>query len=296
MNKDNYFPLRVKPKGDYFRLIALSLIWIWLIVFAVIPTGLVLFTSLLQQGDHELVRLQLTLDNYSALFNTIYFKIFIQSLLLAGSCSLICLIIGYPFAYILARAKPRYKGILLLFVIIPFWTSSLVRTYAIVAILKTKGILNTLLLNIGLIHKPLHLLYSSSAVMIGLVYSLLPFMILPLYANIEKLDTRLIDAARDLGANKYRVFVKIIIPLTLPGIIAGCMLVFLPAMSMFYIPDILGGAKSILIGNLIQNQFLTARNWPLGSAVSIGLTLMMGLLLLLYWRSTKQNKNGQNLL
>lgn len=283
-------------QDNSFRLFALGTIWIWLVIFAVIPNGLVFFTSLLQQGDNELVRLQLTFDNYLGLFDAIYLKIFIHSLLLAGTCTLICLIIGYPFAYILARAKQRYKGILLFLVIIPFWTSSLIRTYAIVAILKTKGILNSLLLSLGLISQPLHILYTSSAVMIGLVYSLLPFMILPLYANIEKLDISLIDAARDLGANKYRVFVKVIIPLTLPGIIAGSMLVFLPAMSMFYIPDILGGAKSVLVGNLIQNQFLTARNWPLGSAVSVALTGLMGLMLLLYWRSAKQNKEGQNIL
>lgn len=283
-------------QDNSFRLFALSAIWFWLIIFAVIPNGLVFFTSLLQQGDSELIRLQLSFDNYTGLFDATYLKIFIHSLLLAGACALICLIIGYPFAYSLARIHQRYKGILLLLVIIPFWTSSLVRTYAIVAILKTKGILNSLLLSWGIIEQPLHLLYSTTAVMIGLVYSLLPFMILPLYANIEKLDTNLVDAARDLGANKYRVFVKVIIPLTLPGIIAGSMLVFLPAMSMFYIPDILGGAKSVLVGNLIQNQFLTARNWPLGSAVSVALTGMMGLMLLLYWRSAKQNKDGQNLL
>lgn len=283
-------------RDNTFRTIALSLIGVWLIIFALIPNILVFFTSLLQQGDNELVHLQLTLDNYFGLLDATYLKIFIHSLLLAGSCTLICLAAGYPFAYILARANPRFKAILLFLVIIPFWTSSLIRTYAIVAILKTKGILNSVLLSLGLIHEPLHLLYTSTAVMIGLVYSLLPFMVLPLYANIEKLDMRLIDAARDLGANKARVFIKIIIPLTLPGIIAGSMLVFLPAMSMFYIPDILGGAKSVLIGNLIQNQFLTARNWPLGSAVSVALTLLMGLMLLLYWRTVKQNKDGQDLL
>lgn len=283
-------------QDNHFRLFALSMIWVWLVLFALIPNGLVFITSLLQQGDNELVHLQLSFDNYLALFDATYLKIFIHSLVLAGVCSLICLMISFPFAYILARLDQRYKGFLLFLVIIPFWTSSLIRTYAIVAILKTKGILNSLLLSWGIISQPLHLLYSSSAVMIGLVYSLLPFMILPLYANIEKLDMSLVDAARDLGANKYKVFVKVIIPLAMPGILAGSMLVFLPAMSMFYIPDILGGAKSILVGNLIQNQFLTARNWPLGSAVSVTLTLMMGLMLMLYWHSAQQNKDGQNLL
>jgi spermidine/putrescine transport system permease protein len=279
-----------------FKRLTIGVIWLWLVLFAMVPNLLVLFTSLLQPGDNELVHLQLSLKSYLALFDTLYLQIFLHSFCLAGVCTAICLVLGYPFAFIIARSANRWKGILLFLVIIPFWTSSLIRSYAIVAILKTKGILNSVLLSLGLIHQPLHLLYSSSAVVIGLVYSLLPFMILPLYANIEKLDMRLVDAARDLGANRYTVFVKIILPLTLPGIIAGSMLVFLPAMSMFYIPDLLGGAKSVLVGNLIQNQFLAARNWPMGAAVSIVLTLLMGLMLLLYWRTAKLNNKGQELL
>jgi spermidine/putrescine transport system permease protein len=279
-----------------FKIITITAIWLWLAIFALAPNALVFLTSLLQQGDNELVHLQLTLNNYLDLFNASYLKIFLHSFVLAGCCTILCIIIGYPFAFIVARNTSRYKGFLLFLVIIPFWTSSLIRSYAIVAILKTKGILNSILLSIGLIDQPLHLLYTSTAVMIGLIYSLLPFMILPLYANIERLDMRLVDAARDLGANKRRIFVEIILPLTLPGIIAGSMLVFLPAMSMFYIPDLLGGAKSILIGNLIQNQFLTARNWPMGSAVSVMLTVLMGIMLLSYWRVVKRNKDGQDLL
>lgn len=279
-----------------FQLILINIIWLWLLLFAVVPNVLVLFTSLLQPGDVELVRLQLSLSSYVDLFDTIYLKIFLHSFILAGACTLLCFIIGYPFAFIVARLPERYKGILLFLIIIPFWTSSLIRSYAIVAILKTKGILNSLLLAMGIINQPLHILYSTTAVLIGLVYSLLPFMILPLYANIEKLDMRLIDAARDLGANRYTVIVKIILPLTMPGITAGSMLVFLPAMSMFYIPDLLGGAKSLLVGNLIQNQFLTARNWPMGSAVSIVLTLLMGLMLVIYWRTARMNKSAQDLL
>lgn len=281
---------------NIFKNFSLSIIWLWLGIFALVPNLLVLITSLLEQGDSELIRLQLTFDNYTALFNTAYLQIFWHSFYIAGICTLICLFIGYPFAYILARSRSRYKGILLLLVMIPFWTSSLIRSYAIIAIIKTKGILNSLLLGLGLIHQPLHLLYSGTAVLISLVYSLLPFMILPLYANIEKLDTRLLDAARDLGANYLRVFYKIILPLTLPGIIAGSMLVFLPAMSMFFIPDLLGGSKTMLIGNLIQNQFLAARNWPVGSSVSILLTLLMGLLLFIYWHIAKRSRTKQELL
>jgi len=279
-----------------FKLITVAIVWSWLALFALIPNLLVFITSLLEQGDSELLRLQITLSNYAALFDPIFFKIFLDSFYIAGVCTVVCLILGYPFAYILARTQSQYKNILLFLVIIPFWTSSLIRTYAIVAILKTKGILNSILLWLGIIHQPLHLLYTSTAVMVGIVYSLLPFMVLPLYANIEKLDLRFLDAARDLGANKVTIFLKIILPLTTPGILAGSMLVFLPAMSMFFIPDILGGSKSLLIGNLIQNQFLAARNWPVGSAVSVVLTMLMGLMLLIYWRANKNEKMRQELL
>jgi len=278
-----------------FKRFSIGIVWIWLALFALVPNSLVFLTSLMQQGDNELVRLQLTLENYLTLFDAAYIKIFIHSLYLAGFCTLACLVFGYPFAYILARMQSRYKGLLLLLVIIPFWTSSLIRTYAIIAIIKTQGILNSFLLSLGVIHQPLHILYSGTAVLVGLVYNLLPFMILPLYANIEKLDGRLIDAARDLGANKMRVFIKIVLPLTLPGIIAGSMLVFLPALSMFYIPDLLGGAKTMLVGNLIENQFLAARNWPVGSAVGVVLTLLMGLMLIIYWRANQKSQIKQEL-
>jgi spermidine/putrescine transport system permease protein len=280
-----------------FQYFSITTIWIWLAIFALVPNLLVLMTSLLAQaGDIDFVRLQLTFDNYYQLFATVYLKIFIHSFYLASEVTFICLLIGYPFAYILARIDSQMKNLLLLLVIIPFWTSSLIRTYAIVVLLKAHGILNTLLMHLNIIHQPLQLLYTNTAVLIGLVYTLLPFMILPLYANIEKLDIRLLDAARDLGANQLRIFSKITLPLTWPGIIAGVMLVFLPAMSLFYIPDILGGAKSMLLGNLIENQFLAARNWPLGSAVSVSLTLLMGLLLLIYWYAARHSKQEQQFL
>lgn len=267
-----------------FKNFSISSTWFWLAVFALIPNLLVLLTSLVEQGDVELIRVQLTFHNYISLLNSVYIRIFMRSILIALEVTVICLILGYPFAFILARLRVsnRFKNLLLLLVIIPFWTSSLIRTYAIVIILKTKGILNTCLLHLHLIDHPLQLLYTNVAASIGLVYALLPFMILPLYANIEKLDGRFLDAARDLGANSWQIFWKILIPLTLPGIIAGSALVLLPAMSLFYISNILGGAKTMLIGNLIENQFLAARNWPMGSAASIMLTLLMALMLLAY--------------
>jgi len=269
-------------RDKIFRKFSIGTVWFWLALFALIPSFLLFITSLLVQGDTELVRLQLTLDNYLRLLNTHYLRVFLRSFMLASGCTLICLFLAYPFSYLVARSSNRHKGILLLFVIIPFWTSSLIRSYAIVAILKTHGLLNTLLLALGIIKQPLQLMYTHTATLIGLVYALLPLMILPLYTNIEKLDVRLIDAARDLGARKDQVFFKVILPLTLPGILAGCLLVFLPAMTIFYIPDLLGGAKTILIGNIIQNQFLAARDWPMGATISVALTLLIGILLFIY--------------
>jgi spermidine/putrescine transport system permease protein len=221
-------------------------------------------------------------------------SIFVKSIYLAAAIVLICLFIGYPFAYILARTRSRYKSLLLMLVIIPFWTSSLIRTYAVMAILKVQGILNTVLLAGGIIHHPLQILYSNLAVFIGLTYDLLPFMILPLYANIEKLDETLLEAAKDLGAGRARIFLRIILPLTVSGILSGSVLVFLPAMTMFYVPDLLGGAKSLLLGNLIENKFLLVTNWPLGSAISIVLIALMSLMLIAYWQfSRKEDRQDQ---
>lgn len=267
-----------------FARFSIGITWSWLAVFALVPTFLVLMTSLLVPGDNELVRLQFSIENYWRLFDPNYLRVFFRSIGLASVCTAICLVISYPFSYAIARMPGRYKGILLIFVMIPFWTSSLIRSYAIVAILKTHGLLNSILLMLGVINEPFQLLYTNTATLIGLVYALLPLMILPVYASIEKLDPQIIDAARDLGAQKRQVFFKILLPLTSPGILAGCFLVFLPAMTLFYIPDLLGGAKTLLLGNVIQNQFLTFRNWPLGAAMSITLTLIMGGILWCYAR------------
>lgn len=271
-----------------FKYFSLSVIWIWLVVFAMLPYVLVTIASFLNHDESHLVQLPFTFAHYSELSNSIYLKIFEKSFYLAGSCTLICLFIGYPFAYAIARMESVYKNLLILLIIIPFWTSSLIRTYSMITILKPKGVINSMLIWLGIIDKPLPLLFSDTAVVIGLIYNLLPFMILPLMTNIERLDNQLLDAARDLGANRFTTFRKITLPLTMPGILSGCILVFLPAMTIFYIPDLLGGSKSILLGNLIQNQFLVSQNWPLGSAISIIFTLLLGLLLMIYWYSARR--------
>jgi len=267
-----------------FRFLTLGISWAWLTIFALIPTVMMLITSFLQTTEAQNIAFKFTLSNYTELVDLAYLKIFLRSLLFAGACTFLCLLISYPFAYGISHAHPRYRPILLLLVIIPFWTSSLIRTYAIMTILKTKGIINTVLISLGIIQLPMQLLYTNIALFIGLVYTLLPFMLLPLYANMEKMDLSLIDAARDLGANRLTVLRKILIPITMPGILAGSMMVFLPAMTLFYIPNLLGGAKSMLLGNLIQQQFLSAGNWPLGAASSVLLIIFMLLLAHWYWQ------------
>lgn len=278
---------------NQFRSFSLTTVWVWMFIFALLPFGLILTASFLSHDATSLLKLPLTLKNYKELYSPLYLKVFENSLLIAGSSTFICLILGYPFAYLVTRMQGTWKSICLMLVIIPFWTSSLIRSYALIAIIKGKGVLNTLLLALGIIHEPLSLLFTNTAVVIGLVYNLLPFMILPIMTNIERLDYQLVDAARDLGANRFTTFRRVIIPLSMPGIMAGCILVFLPAMTLFYISDILGGAKSILAGNLIQNKFLIAENWPMGSALSVMLTVMLSVLIAIYGWTTRGNKKGE---
>lgn len=278
-------------KLNFFKTLSLTIIWTWLIVFALVPFLMIFVTSFLSSDLNHLIRWHFTLQNYQALFNFIYVKVFLRSILLAGVTTISCLILGFPFAY--AIAKSRHKNLLLLLLMVPFWTSSVIRSFAMSAILQTKGIINSVLLFLGVIHQPLTILYTNVAVTIGLTYNLLPFMILPIYANLTRLDKDLIAAAEDLGATTSILFRRVIIPLTMPGILAGCLMVFLPAMTLFYIPDILGGAKSMLLGNLIQDQFLISNNWPMGATLSVILTVIMGILLWLYWLKAKNETKGE---
>jgi len=280
---------------DSFKIFSLSLVWVWLALFALVPFSLVLLASFLSHDQNHLAMLPLTGENYLSLYDSLYFQIFARSFILAGVCTFCCLILGYPFAAYISRLSPGAKSFFVLLIIIPFWTSSLIRSYALIAILKAKGLLNALLLSLGVIQAPLLILFTNTAVIIGLIYNLLPFMILPILTNIERLDARLIDAARDLGAGPFTIFRRIVLPLTMPGMVAGCTLVFLPAMTLFYIPDILGGAKSVLMGNLIQREFLVMHNWPGGAATSIVLTSFLALLVLIY-RKVASDKGGHEFL
>ncbi|HEK1971257.1 TPA: spermidine/putrescine ABC transporter permease PotB [Proteus mirabilis] len=277
----------MKKTRKLFQNIVITGVVGWLMVFVFLPNIMIIATSFLTRDDANLVEMVFTLDNYYRLFDPMYAEVLLHSINMALVATLACLILGYPFAFFLAKMPKKIQPLLLFLLIVPFWTNSLIRIYGLKIFLSTKGYFNEFLLWIGLIDKPLRIIYTPEAVVLGLVYILLPFMVLPLYSSIEKLDKPCLEAARDLGANKLQTFIRIIIPLTMPGIIAGCLLVMLPAMGLFFVADLIGGAKNLLIGNVIKSQFLNIRDWPFGAATSICLTLVMGLMLFVYYRAVK---------
>jgi len=207
---------------------------------------------------------------------------------MAGITTIICLLLGYPFAWLVSKAKARWQPLLMLLLILPFWTNSLVRTYALKLLFANNGLINKLLLAIGVIDTPIDILYTQGAVIAGLTYLLFPFMVLPLYAVFTDLRNDMLLASQDLGATRAQTFWHVVLPLTTPGIISGVLLVLLPAMGMFYVADILGGSRNLLVGNIIKNQFLDARDWPFGAAASVLLTLAMAVLLLAYRASSRR--------
>ncbi|WP_238882400.1 ABC transporter permease [Clostridium sp. YIM B02551] len=264
-----------KRRINIGALATLSPVTFWMIIFFLIPAISILVISFCVRGEVGDIQYKFTLDNYRKLFNPLYIKIFFNSLMIAVSSTALCLIFGYPFAYIIARAHKKVKPILVMLVILPFWTNSLVRTYAMIILLRSEGILNTILLKLHIINAPIEIMYTNAAVMIGMIYMMIPFMVLPLYSSIEKVDESYIEAARDLGASKTSTFINVILPLTRAGIASGSLLVFIPTLGLFFISDLMGGSKVVLMSNLIKNQFLTARNWPLGSAISVVLIAVM---------------------
>jgi spermidine/putrescine transport system permease protein len=241
----------------------------WLVAFVVVPTAILFVYSFCERDELGRVVFSFTLENYQRVFDPVYLRIFARSVGYAALTTAICIVVGYPVAYCIGRATEAWRQRLLLLVMVPFWTSFLIRTYAWITILKQEGLLNGALQAFSLTATPLDLLYTPFAVIVGLVYAYLPFMILPIYGSVEKIDSALIEAAHDLGAGPLRVFSSVIIPLTLPGIAAGTLLVFVPAIGMFAITDLLGGARVPLIGNVIQNQFMQARDWPFGAALGM---------------------------
>ncbi len=263
---------------------------LWLLIFFLVPLVMVLLVSFGERGDAGQVVYSWTAKNYVRFFGKVgerylYVQIFARSLGIALLNTLLCLLLGYPLAYFIARQPANRRNVLLLLVLIPFWTNFLVRTYAWMVLLRDTGVINNLFLTLGLIAQPLPLLYNRGAVILGLFYGYLPFMVLPLYASIEKLDLSLIEAAQDLGANALRTFLRVILPLTKPGIVAGSIIVFIPSIGAYVTPDLMGGAKVTMVGNLLQQQFLKVRDWPFGSAVGFILMLTVLAATLIYFRS-----------
>jgi spermidine/putrescine transport system permease protein len=247
------------------------------------PFGIVLAYSFLTRGAYGGVGGPGTLENYQRLLDPLYLTILLRSFAMAVAATLLCLLFAFPAALFIVRA-PRHKNLYLQLVMLPFWTSFLVRTYAWMFLLRDTGLINSALQAVGLIHDPLPLLYNDGAVLLGLVYGYLPFMVLPIYATLERLDPALVEAAADLGARPLTTLLRVIVPLSKPGIVAGSVLVFIPCLGAYLTPDLLGGGRTVLVGNLVQNQFTTARDWPFGSAVSILLMVLVTVLLWVFLR------------
>jgi len=264
----------------------------WLTVFLLIPLALIVVISFGARGTYGNVVYTFGLNNYARLFDAEYARILWDSTWIALLTTLACILAGYPLAYFIARSHPTRRSFFMFLILVPFWTNFLIRIYAWMIILRGEGVLNAAMTAVGLMNTSVGQwlfeqiqLYTPGAVLVGMVYEFLPFMILPLYTSLEKLDPSLLESAADLGARPWRAFLRVTLPLSLPGVVAGSILVFIPAMGMFVVPDLMGGAKTVLVGNLIRNQFFTARDWPFGSAASMVLMALTLVVTLIYTRT-----------
>jgi spermidine/putrescine transport system permease protein len=262
----------------------------WLLLFVIVPTLMLVVVSFCERDSLGRVVYAFSFENYLRAFDWKWLKILGISVWYAFLTTVICLILGYPVAYFIGRSSERVRGLLIMLVMIPFWTSFLIRTYAWISILSQEGLLNAALQGAGLISAPIGFMYTPFAVVLGLVYNFLPFMILPIYTSVEKLDGSLIEAAYDLGARPARVFARVVLPLTQPGIAAGILLVFVPAIAMFAITTLMGGGTNPTIGEVIQNQFTKARNQPFGAALGV---LLLAIFIFSLWLSTKLRRSEQ---
>ena len=272
-------------------------------IFGILPLFIILIYSFLTPGTYGGVVWEFSTDAYvqflferdifdetQLIFTSAYLEIFARSVILAAIATVACLVVGFPTAYFMATRPPAQRNFWLFLITVPFWTNLLIRTFAIMLIIRDEGLVNDLLTGLGVIDRPIVILYTDFAIALGLLYSFLPFMVLPLYASLEKLDFRLVEAGFDLYATRGRVLRRIIIPLAKPGIVAGCMLVFIPALGAYITPLLLGGGKQLMIGNLVAMQFGGSRNWPFGSAAALILMALVMIALLVYVRSTTGSK------
>ena len=292
---------RRNKRLQLFSLISPGLLWI--LLFFNLPLLIMLFISFVERGRAGSIKLPpvYTIENYRQLFNActskfagpecdpfLYLGIFGHSARIALVVTFWCIILGYPLAYFISKQRPIWRDALMVLVIIPFWTNFLVRTYALKSVLASEGLFNSFLMGLHLINQPLELLFNEFAVNVGLIYGYLPFAVLPMYASIEKFDHSLMEAAADLGAPPWRAFLRVMLPMTLPGVIAALVLVFVPVVGAFITPDIMGGGKIEMIGTLINRQFGESRNWPFGSSISLVLMLMVLIGVIAYFRSSSE--------
>ena len=277
----------LRQRGQLGCLIGPAMLWLGLFFF--LPFVIVILYSFLTRGPTGNVLWVFTLDNYARLIgDPIYLRIFWRSIWMGLLTTLICLLLGYPLALFIARQSPRWRTVLLFLVLIPFWTNFLVRTFAWMVILNNNGLINSIVMSLGF--PRMELINTTGAVLLGLVYGELPFMVLPIYASIARFDPNLLEAASDLGANRWRAFVRVMLPLTLPGIAAGSVLVFIPAAGNYIVPTLLGGGKITLVGNLLEQQFGSAQNQPLGSAAAMLIMLILTIGVVIYFRFTSEDE------
>lgn len=272
----------MKKNDKYIRAIFCLPIVIFSVLLIALPLLYIFFISFLQSDSYGGMNYIITLENYRELFSYVYLKIFLQSFLVAIIATGICILIAYPFCLAVSHKSKRTQKIIMTFIMVPFLTNSLIRMYGWIILLRKNGVINTLLMNTGIINNPLDLMYNYSGIIIGMVYTLLPFMLLPLHSVISTVDHRLLEAASDLGASKWQTFKNVIFPHSVPGLFNGAIMVFTPAIGYFFVTDILGGGKIMILGNLIKNQFLTSRNWPLGSAIAVFLIALTFLFIVIY--------------
>ena len=274
-----------KIKNNRTRLSILIMVGptaLWLILFLLIPMIYVVYISFCTRGTFGGVENVLTLDSYRKIFSSLYMSVTLKSLIMAFETCAICLVIAYPFAWFLSKLPKNVSSFLQLLIMLPFWVNGLLRLNGWGNILRDSGLLNTVLINLGIISSPLKIMYTDGAVLLGMVYCFFPFMVLPLQTSISKLDQSLIEASMDLGATKRRTFMRVVLPQTLPGIFAGTIQVFIPSLGAFFVADVMGGGSSVYLGNIIQEQFLKARNWPLGAAFSVLLIIFTLVVLKFY--------------
>jgi len=272
----------MKKNNNIFKTLFTAPAVVYAFVLILLPLLYIFFLSFCKSDSYGGILYQFTLSNYLNIFDITYIKILLKSSLIALITTIICILIAYPFALFLREKSERTKNLVTKLVMIPFLTNSLIRTYGWIVILRKNGVINNALTNLDIIDTPLNLMYNNLGIIIGMVYTLLPFMLLPVCSSVFKIDNNLIEAGRDLGARPLQIFKNIIVPQTISGVFNGALMVFIPAIGYFFIADILGGGKVMIIGNLIKNQFLTARNWPFGSAISIFLILVTFLLVWIY--------------